>query len=403
MLMSTRSVGLLLGLGLLIAVATLVQDYRFDQLMAGERSATIAAEREFGAIEAAIAGVRTAQAGYVALGQAPAAWMTRANELLAQLDTLVAARRTASRLDDAEAPYNRITQAKAEFSKIDRQARAAVERDDRFPASDLIFMDASAAADRLTDAVAQVRALEAEESSRHTSRLAMLRLVINGAAVLLVLAIAAYFGRAARVLSATPPSVAEMLKNLAPPVKNGGAQTAVPTPAAAAPVVPAPAVAAPRLASLSAAADLCVDLARVLDGRDVPALLERAATLLDAKGIMLWAADADGALLRPAACHGYGDKVLAKLKPLQVDSDNVTSLAFRSLQPQSIGGAAAADSGALAVPLLTPTGCVGVLAAETRQSRPHPDLIPLARIIAAQFSTLVAPAEAGEVRKTAQG
>jgi hypothetical protein len=43
------------------------------------------------------------------------------------------------------------------------------------------------------------------------------------------------------------------------------------------------------------------------------------------------------------------------------------------------------------VPLITATGCVGVLAAEVKHSRPHPDFVPLARIVAAQFSTLVAP------------
>ena len=113
--------------------------------------------------------------------------------------------------------------------------------------------------------------------------------------------------------------------------------------------------------------------------------------LLDAKGIMIWAVDTGGALLRPSMCHGYSEKILTRLRPLQIDGDNVTSLAFRSMQAQSLPGATAADSGAIAVPLITASGCVGVLAAEVRQSKPHPDLLPIARIVAAQFSTLVAP------------
>jgi hypothetical protein len=124
--------------------------------------------------------------------------------------------------------------------------------------------------------------------------------------------------------------------------------------------------------------------------------------LLDAKGIMIWAVDTGGALLRPSMCHGYSEKVLTRLRPLQVDADNVTSLAFRSMQAQSMSGATAADSGALAVPLITASGCVGVLAAEVRPGKPHPDLLSVARIVAAQFSTLVAPFD-GAQPATAQG
>ena len=410
MLMSTRSVGLLLGLALIIAIGTLVQDFRFDSLIARERDTALAADREFGGIETSLASLRTAQAGYVALGQAPASWATRASELFTHIETLIAARRVASRLADADAQYGAVTQSLAALARIDGQARAAVQQEDRYPASDLVFMDAADAAGKVNEAVVKVRAAEAQASSDHTRRLAMLRLVMNGVAVMLVLIIAVYFGRAARVLGSRPPvTTAQMLKDLPPPVKSGApslslsvSTAAASTPAPiAGPIAPAPSIAAPRSTNLAAAAELCVDLARVLDGRDVPALLERTATLFDAKGVVLWAADTDGALLRPTLCHGYPDKVLARLRPLQVDSDNVTSLAFRSLQPQSITGASANDAGAIAVPLITATGCVGVLAAEIRQSRPHPDLLPLARIVAAQFSTLVAPADT-PVKKTVQ-
>ena len=409
MLMSTRSVGLLLGLALIIAVGTLFQDFRFDQLIARERDAALTADREFGSIDTALAALRSAQAGYVAIGQAPASWFTRATELFTQIDTLVATRRSASRLANANVEYGSITEALAALNRIDRQARAAVGQQDRFPAADLVFMDAADASSKVSEAVAKVRAAEAQAASDRTRSLATLRLAMNGAAVVLVLVIAAYFGRAARVLGARPPvSMAQMLKDLPPPVKNGSTPvatvTAPPTASSAAGVGAAAPVSSPvpsKTIGLTAAAELCVDLARVLDGRDVPALLERTATLFDAKGVVLWAIDTDGALLRPTLCHGYPDKVLAKLRPLQVDSDNVTSLAFRSLQPQSITGATANDAGAIAVPLITATGCVGVLAAEIRQSRPHPDLLPIARIVAAQFSTLVAPADT-PVKKTVQ-
>jgi GAF domain-containing protein len=204
--------------------------------------------------------------------------------------------------------------------------------------------------------------------------------------------------------------MAQMLRDLPPAVKAGA-----PAAAAAPQVSPAhgqsPAdvpvavaaghpVQAPRAPHLSAAAEVCVDLAKVVDAEDVPALLDRTAAVLDAKGIVIWAVDADGARLRPSLSHGYSDRVLAKLRPLQIDGDNVTSLAYRSLQPQAINGATPADSAALAVPLLTGTGCVGVMAVELRHNRPHADLLSIARIVAAQLSALIAPPE-DSVPKTA--
>ena len=56
---------------------------------------------------------------------------------------------------------------------------------------------------------------------------------------------------------------------------------------------------------LRAAADLCTDFARLVDGQEMPALLERAAQLLDATGFIVWLADDDGQHLRPSLAHGY--------------------------------------------------------------------------------------------------
>jgi hypothetical protein len=156
-----------------------------------------------------------------------------------------------------------------------------------------------------------------------------------------------------------------------------------------------------RAVNLGDAAELCVDLARVIDSRDVPALLARAAGVLGAKGVILWMSDSGGALLRPSLAHGYSDRVLMKMGALQVDGDNATSLAFRSLRGQSVNGAASSEPGAIAVPLVTPTGCVGVLAAEVNRQRPSPDTVEMARIIAAQLAMLVAPA--ADSARAAQG
>ena len=153
---------------------------------------------------------------------------------------------------------------------------------------------------------------------------------------------------------------------------------------------PAPAASAPGLSLIDAAA-LCGDLAKVVDTRDVPPLFDRAASVLSARGAVLWVADSGGAMLRPSLTHGYSDRVVAKLGLLTADADNLTSLAYRSMRPQSVSGGTPESPGAIAVPLLSSSGCIGVLAAETRQQQPGHDVLPVAQMIAAQFAALVAP------------
>jgi hypothetical protein len=131
----------------------------------------------------------------------------------------------------------------------------------------------------------------------------------------------------------------------------------------------------------------------VSDSQEVSALLARAATLLNAAGIVLWMKSDGGHELAPAAATGYDDRLVARLGRLSRDADNVTAAAFREASARisvARGGAAAA----LAVPLLSPTGPVGVLSAEIRDV-PEVDTQrqALAAILAAQLSMLLgAPA-----------
>ena len=406
-MISKRSVGALLGLIVLLAAGTLVQDFRFDSLLARERANAAAIDRELASIIMSIADLRAAQAGYVATGQAPAAWMTRATEAFDRVTRGLEARKAAAPNADALAKYDAALKAVANLGSIDSRVRQSVAQEDRLHAGDLIFIDAQQAAEAAQSELTVARAAEEQAATQRTTRLSMMRLGMNGLAIVFITIIALYFGRSLSILRDAPSaSTAQMIKDLPPPVKAGATlNLSSPQPASAAataaPATTSPPAQVPRPISLSSAAELCVDLARLLDGRDVPGLLERTAMLLDAKGIMIWAVDTGGALLRPSMCHGYSEKILTRLRPLQVDGDNVTSLAFRSMQAQAMPGGTAADSGAIAVPLITSSGCVGVLAAEVRPGKPHPDLLPIARIVAAQFSTLVAPLDSAQA--TAQG
>jgi FtsP/CotA-like multicopper oxidase with cupredoxin domain len=145
-----------------------------------------------------------------------------------------------------------------------------------------------------------------------------------------------------------------------------------------------------------------VDLARVMDSRDIPALLGRAANALEASGVVIWVASGDGQSLVPALTHGYSSKVVSRLGSLEVAADNITSACFRSARPQTMAGVGQPGAtSAVAVPLITADGCNGVLAAELRVAKPPMEVMALARIIAAQFAAMVTPAEAAAPSPTA--
>jgi transcriptional regulator with XRE-family HTH domain len=164
-------------------------------------------------------------------------------------------------------------------------------------------------------------------------------------------------------------------------------------PAAAEPALPAEP--APPELDLGAVAHLCTELGRAAQANDVQPLLAEAVRILDATGLIVWVWDADAAQLRPALVHGYSARVLAQLPAVGRDANNATAAAFRSVQPRAISGRDHV-SGALVIPLLTPTGCSGVLAIELHNGREQSVPVrAVATILAAMLAQLVGarPAE----------
>ena len=166
------------------------------------------------------------------------------------------------------------------------------------------------------------------------------------------------------------------------------------TAAADCPAVKAPAASEP---DFLAAAHLCTELGRVHKTHEAAPLLEEAVRILDAVGLIVWVWAPQAAQLKPALAHGYSDKVLAQLPKVGRDTDNATAAAFRSAQTCVVNGRDLA-SGALVVPLMTPEGCVGVLAIELRhRSEQRESVRALATIFAAQLATLIGAARPAEV------
>jgi transcriptional regulator with XRE-family HTH domain len=148
---------------------------------------------------------------------------------------------------------------------------------------------------------------------------------------------------------------------------------------------------------LGAVAHLCTAFGSAATAGDVVPLLQEAARLLDAVGLIVWIWDPKAARLNPALAHGYSDKVLAHVPALGSDTDNATAAAFRLAQPCVVKGSDLASS-ALVLPLMTAAGCAGVLAIELPNGREQSTTVrALATIFASQIARFTAPERSAEV------
>ena len=146
----------------------------------------------------------------------------------------------------------------------------------------------------------------------------------------------------------------------------------------------------------SAAARLCTRFAQLDDLADAASPLQEAAGLVDAVGLIVWVWDSSRGELRPMLAHGYSDKVVAQLPRVRRDTDNATANAFRSAQP-CVVRSNGEDSGALAVPLMTGAGCVGVLAIELPAgSEQRESVRAVLLIVAALLARLAATVQLAE-------
>jgi hypothetical protein len=118
-------------------------------------------------------------------------------------------------------------------------------------------------------------------------------------------------------------------------------------------------------------------------------LLERAALVLGASGLIVWVADQGGTSLFPLLAHGYPPNVLARMGSIARDADNAAATAYRQGELRTVS-AHGTLPGALVAPIVTADGCVGVLAAEMLNGCERDDTArAVAAILAAQLATFV--------------
>jgi hypothetical protein len=385
--MSSRGARLAIAVLFALACAAASWQYlRVERAYSMQSEAAASFERNARMLVATIAELRGAQQAYVATGQGLDYWTTRVTRdvgaLRARVDSLrreVVSSDARIRLDAAAARLD-------DFSQMDARARQYAAAEQRFLASDLIFGDGVGMTQAIAAEIEAALSTEISVHSNATRRLRGQRQVLAGGVAglgvlfLLIFALAPGPGRQLAPTESVQPATTLDLKSA--PDDNGGELVG-----AAMLAFDAPAPAPLSTVDLASAADLCLDLARVRDTGEIPALLERMTRVLDARGIVLWMADPEGRELVPTVAHGYPAASLSRLGAIGRNADNATAAAYREARVHTVKGEANGN-GAVVVPLITPGGCVGVMAAEVR-SEQRAEVRALASILAAQLATLL--------------
>ena len=348
-------------------------DAEFDAARAEEAALTSLGN----AARRAVLEVGAAQRAYVAAGQNRDYWLARvtatlelATDRLADLARAVSVQGARLELDSAVATM-------AHFGEMDARARDLIGDDETVPASDLIFTDGLELTDtahaEIDAALTIERAARADALRASRTRRTAVLVAVAGAGLLFLLLL----------VPATEPAAPAETSRESISVLLGATAMSDLRLDAGAPIIDRPDT-PPDLAALAA---LCTDLGRVSDSEQLPALLQRAAGVIGASGIIVWLRDGSGQRLRAVTSHGYSAQTLGKMGDLPCDGDNAAATAFRTARMQ-VAERQGHGNSAVVAPLIAAEGCVGVMTAElpenaTSQTR------ALASIVAAQLVVLL--------------
>lgn len=371
--------------------------FQQEQQRAGDVASSRLAEQSAESVVATLAELKAALHAYVAAGQGQGFWTARAATLLDTLRTRV------SELDSIASgvgvPLTEALDQSDRLAASEQRAREHVRSGQALLAGEVIFTDARELLDaihiqlaRAHDQIVQSADIRHAEIRREQTMLAL------GAAGALVFA----------VLLLVIPGRTPL------PVERESVAAAAPRPAGQY-IEPETSSTGSTLFTSSAppallreAAAVCTDLGRVSQSLEISTLLGRAATVLSASGIVVWMSSDNRDELFPVASAGYDDRIFARIGSIHRSSSNLTAAAFRSGGARTTVGVGP-SAAALAVPLLTPQGPVGVFSAELRNiSEVDGDRLAIATIFAAQLSTLLgsmsgSDAEAAVPAQQAQG
>jgi hypothetical protein len=377
-------VGLLITAGLTYRAvgdeASLGRAYR--QAVAHSRAATQALE--------ALLDLRASLHAYVAPGQGVPFWSRRAQDSINTLREQLAA------LDAALTPHGRsmadALDAVDQLAAAERRIREFARRGEALLAGDVVFNELRQVMASAIEQVHQARTTLDAATAARTAALRREQTMLAAAGLVMWVALAALLAIPTPPLPDKKPEEwrQELATAIKKPIPKDPAQPASPSPVA--PVPPAaPAAPGVPLKALSEVAEICADLSTLSDVGALSGALDRAATLLDAGGVIVWLASNDGSSLAPVASFGFDQKLVSRIGRIPRDSANLTAAAFRD-NVARVSAATAEAPAALAVGLCGPSGTLGVLSVELKPGiAPDDGRVALATIVAAQLATLAAP------------
>ncbi len=344
-----------------------------------------------------LADLRIFQSAYMAAGQDAEHWKGKVAESIPDVSNAIVALES-----DARGEATRTALAKArsqivEFGNVDQRAREYLKSGQPLMAGDVIFSEGDSAAN---DASKDVHAARAAEWQAAEAMEADLRkrqaTALAGAAGVMVVALFLLALISPRA-KAEPEAESLSIAHAASAAPKSGSD--------AEPSVRAPGThyvtARPAGPVLRAASQLCTDLGRVSDLDELTSLIGQAADVMDASGIVIWVASADGTYVQLALSHGYAPQVTARMSRIMRSADNAAAAAYRTGQMQIVLARPGESNGAVVAPLLSADGCIGALSAEIRGGGESSESVQaLAAIFAAQLAGVLNTTPAAQQSRT---
>jgi len=361
----------------------------FFLIVQGEQRATARRDtlRELDAITrqatTALADLRAAQQAYVANGQSLGLWMSKVDSGIQNVTSRVAELQHLVSSAEAHAALSEAVDAVAEIGVVDKRARQYLHADQTLMAGDVVFSEGVATSETAAQHLEAARQAEYQSADAEDAASKRFEHYAAGLAALAILL--------SLLVLVWPESVSnreasELRTPDAPPAPSAQ----VPASVAQSAGDFAQDLRREHVAVLAATAKWCAGLNRARDAHELALLLEQAASMLEASGVVVWIGNVAGTSLRPVLAYGYSPEALVNLPHVARTEDNAAAAAYRTSRLQIVLARPGSTTGAIAAPLVTPDGCFGALTAEIKNGGEMLDATQaLATILAAQLGTVL--------------
>ena len=361
-----------------------------DQQIARQAASLRAFDQHARDASDALVDARVSQQAYVAAGQGIPFWTGKTSTALQSATTALTAL-PESAGPGARTALDEATATVVEFAAIDKRVRDYLKSGQQLMAGDVIFTEGSDAAATAVRQIETARLAEHQAADAEVTGIRKQQMLTAAVAAGLVGIIVLLLIPVPRSTVSEAPS-----SSIAPMAPATVELTAVEPIVAPVPIAQAP----PRAAGsmFRAATDVATDFGRVRDLDELARVLGRAADVMDASGLMVWAGSVEGSDLRPVLAHGYSAEMIARIPPVARSADNAAAAAYRSGTLQIVLSRPGGSSGAVVAPILSADGCIGALSAEIRSGGETSDSVQaLAIIFAAHLAGVIGTSPAADV------